>query len=251
MDCEWLGVGRIRCGFIIAGKTHYAHEFLHKDYDVQYTATPRLKLCYYINGIHLTSQNLYQKMMCSTCIIEGGFTPLGKRNSVRTPTVGITMPIASTSGSTTKYVIMALRLNPLYPNALLKLINFILSYNSVTYSSTTDQIVGTFEIQLHSTNGSVGSISGAPLTYVTPAGGSSVAQYAIPANPSTTLINTDGYIIRSGYINYYVSLEFNAIDYETMLTRAMVTQYDTLYLVGMAQLADDVVYASFDFIESL
>ena len=48
-----------------------------------------------------------------------------------------------------------------------------------------------------------------------------------------------------------MSLEFNAIDYETMLTRAMVTQYDTLYLVGMAQLADDVVYASFDFIESL
>ena len=119
MDNEWLGVGRVRCGFVIDGKTHYAHEFTHSDYNVQYTTTPRWRISYYINGTKLKT-SLSTKLMCSSCILEGGFTPLGKRNSIRTPSTGIIMPIVGT-----KYVILALKINPLYPNSLLKLINYV------------------------------------------------------------------------------------------------------------------------------
>ena len=42
LDQEWLGVGRIRCGFIIDAVIYYGHQFLHNGFTVQYTKTPRI-----------------------------------------------------------------------------------------------------------------------------------------------------------------------------------------------------------------
>ena len=42
IDQEWLGVGRLRCGFVIDGVIYYAHQFLHNGLQVQYTKTPRI-----------------------------------------------------------------------------------------------------------------------------------------------------------------------------------------------------------------
>ena len=64
IDQEWLGVCRLRCGFVIDGVIYYAHQFLHNGLQVQYTKTPRISLSYYIygattaNGILTESFNL-------------------------------------------------------------------------------------------------------------------------------------------------------------------------------------------------
>ena len=85
IDQEWLGVGRVRCGFNIGGVTYYAHEFTHGDISVAYTGSPRQRLGYKITSNQTTSPTNYtMKQICSTCISEGGFFPLGTKNSVST-----------------------------------------------------------------------------------------------------------------------------------------------------------------------
>jgi hypothetical protein len=85
IDQEWLGVGRVRCGFIIDGVIYYAHAFNHETLDVQYTNTPRQRIGYQIIGTSLTTEHT-MRQMCSTAISEGGYFPLCPRLSISTTT---------------------------------------------------------------------------------------------------------------------------------------------------------------------
>jgi hypothetical protein len=41
IDQEWLGVGRVRCGFYVNGILYYAHQFVNSGQTIQYTSTPK------------------------------------------------------------------------------------------------------------------------------------------------------------------------------------------------------------------
>jgi hypothetical protein len=91
IDQEWLGVGRLRCGFNIDGVTYYAHNFTHETLSYAYTATPKQRLGYEIlTGTHGSSPSTTytMKQICCTSMSEGGFFPLGVRNSISKYIIG-------------------------------------------------------------------------------------------------------------------------------------------------------------------
>ena len=73
IDMEWLGTGRVRFGFMIAGQIHYAHEFLHaNELDTVHITTANLPVRYEITNTGTLVVADSMKQVCSTVISEGG-----------------------------------------------------------------------------------------------------------------------------------------------------------------------------------
>lgn len=83
IDIEWLGVGDVRCGFVVSGKPIVAHVF-HNDNlkTVPYMTTACLPIRYEIKNVGTTASNSRFKQICSSVISEGGYTLSGKQRSV-------------------------------------------------------------------------------------------------------------------------------------------------------------------------
>lgn len=73
VDIEWLGVGSVRCGFVINGQYILAHTFHHANIEsTTYMQTACLPIRYEIrNTTSGSGGNL--KKICSTVISEGGY----------------------------------------------------------------------------------------------------------------------------------------------------------------------------------
>lgn len=75
-DLEWLGVGRVRCGFVLDGEYYYCHEFNHaNNLDVVYMTTAVLPLSYNIKATATVSGSM--KQICSHVSVDGGYEPGG------------------------------------------------------------------------------------------------------------------------------------------------------------------------------
>ena len=76
-DFQWLGVGRVRCGFVHEGKVIIAHEYLHSNVlDEVYIANPNLPVrCEIRNTGEGTGGSMDQ--ICSTVASEGGYVESG------------------------------------------------------------------------------------------------------------------------------------------------------------------------------
>ena len=82
-DLEWLGVGRVRVGFVIDGEVTYCHEFKH--YNVLssvYMATAILPLSYRIHNASAQAAGRTLKQICCSILSEGGYEPDGAIYSV-------------------------------------------------------------------------------------------------------------------------------------------------------------------------
>ena len=56
IDFQWLGVGRVRCGFDIDGQLYYAHEFLHANHTAGvFMSTPSLPIRWEIRNTNTTT----------------------------------------------------------------------------------------------------------------------------------------------------------------------------------------------------
>lgn len=87
-DLEWLGAGRVRCGFILDGEYYYCHEFLHaNNIDSVYMTTAVLPQSYRIANTSATASGATMKHICSTVASEGGFQPYGEVHTV-SPSIG-------------------------------------------------------------------------------------------------------------------------------------------------------------------
>lgn len=76
IDYEWLGVGRIRCGFNIAGKTIYAHEFIHTNgLLAPYMTSGNQPIRYEIR--QTGSGSGFLNHICSSVMSEGGEEYIG------------------------------------------------------------------------------------------------------------------------------------------------------------------------------
>jgi hypothetical protein len=86
MDVEWLGVGDVRCGFVVDGKFITAHVFHHDNRNTSvYMTTACLPLRCEIENTGDTSSSSSMKQICSSVISEGGYTLQGKQRSVGIP----------------------------------------------------------------------------------------------------------------------------------------------------------------------
>ena len=107
-DVEWLGLGTVRCGFVINGKLIHCHSFHHANIiDSTYMTTASLPIRYEIkNNGGATATTSKMKQVCSTVISEGGYELRGLQQSVGT---AITAPKAlATAG--TYYPVVSIRL---------------------------------------------------------------------------------------------------------------------------------------------
>lgn len=74
MDFEWLGVGSVRCGFIIDGQYIVCHTFNNaNDIDKVYMTTAILPVRYEIENTAGTASASTLTQICSTVISEGGY----------------------------------------------------------------------------------------------------------------------------------------------------------------------------------
>lgn len=74
MDIEWLGVGDVRCGFVVAGEFVIAHTFHNENViDITYMTTACLPIRYELENTGTVATTNEMRQICSTVISEGGF----------------------------------------------------------------------------------------------------------------------------------------------------------------------------------
>lgn len=101
MDFEWLGVGSVRCGFVIDGTFIICHTFNNaNDLDKVYMRTAILPVRYEIENIGVTSSPSTMTQICSSVISEGGYDQKStlawaRRTSVLVGVSTVFVPIVS------------------------------------------------------------------------------------------------------------------------------------------------------------
>jgi hypothetical protein len=94
-DFQWLGVGRVRCGFIHDGKTIVAHEFYNSNYlPVVYMSNPNLPVRCEILNIGATTGAFFDQI-CATVVSEGGYMESGIDYSINSGTTGKSVTTAA------------------------------------------------------------------------------------------------------------------------------------------------------------
>jgi len=107
MDIEWLGLGTVRCGFVINGQFITCHSFHHANLITStYITTASLPLRIEVTNTGNTSGSSTFKQVCSTVISEGGYQLYGAQRAVGTV---ITTP-RNLSVSGTYYPVVSIRL---------------------------------------------------------------------------------------------------------------------------------------------
>lgn len=77
IDFQWLGVGRVRCGFVHDGEIIIAHEYYHSNVlDVVYMSNPNLPVRSEIFNTGTTAGGSMDQI-CSTVASEGGYIESG------------------------------------------------------------------------------------------------------------------------------------------------------------------------------
>jgi len=109
IDYEWLGVGRVRVGFVIDGIVRYCHFFNHANdstFDSVYMSSPNLTCRYSIESDGTGAGSMSH--ICSTVMSEGG---IEKTGILRTSENGDTFV---TGYGTNKYALIGIRLKSDY-----------------------------------------------------------------------------------------------------------------------------------------
>ena len=178
IDYEWLGVGRVRFGFGIAGGIHYVHECLNSNLRTTvYTSTPNLPIRY---SIISSGGSGSLDHICASVSQEGGSDPVGP---TRTVDRGIN-PLTNVD-TANKYAVIGYRQVSGRPGAVLvpRAIDFL--------SRTNDS----FHWELH-LNPVLNTQTGIVSTQLT----KSSIEKRVPPTNSTVQVSTDGVVLASGYV---------------------------------------------------
>ena len=77
-DLEWLGVGRVRCGFVVDGEIRYCHEFNHaNNIESVYMTSAMLPASYRLHNSSAIAAPAVLKQICTSVVSEGGYQPTG------------------------------------------------------------------------------------------------------------------------------------------------------------------------------
>lgn len=111
IDLEWLGVGSVRCGFVIDGRLIHCHSFHHANIITStYMTTASLPIRYEIENTAATASNSSLKQICSTVITEGGYELHGENYSYGLEPTAVGQYALATAG--TYYPVLSIRLHP-------------------------------------------------------------------------------------------------------------------------------------------
>lgn len=115
IDIEWLGVGSVRCGFVIDGEFVLTHVFHHANrIQSTYMTTACLPVRVEIENTGTTQAASKLKQICCTVISEGGYvltgTPLSVGHNLSSPYI--------LSNPNTLYPILSVRLKSSRPGAI-------------------------------------------------------------------------------------------------------------------------------------
>lgn len=177
-DFEYLGVGRVRVGFVINGLIIYCHHFNHANdptFTSVYMKSPNLPLTYTIASDGTGGGQLDH--ICSTVMSEGGLEKTGVLRSIDQGTTTIT---ATTIG--TVYALLGIRLKT--------------AYNDISVFPEAISMISTsndsFRWSIHLNPTVAGTFTYNDIT-------NSAVQYAVGATANTLASLTDGIVIASGY----------------------------------------------------
>lgn len=107
MDIEWLGLGTVRCGFVIDGRLLHVHSFHHANRITStYITTASLPCRYEIKNTGATANSSTMGQVCTTVISEGGYELRGLQQAISTP---ISSP-RDLPEANTEYPLISLRL---------------------------------------------------------------------------------------------------------------------------------------------
>jgi hypothetical protein len=111
IDIEWLGLGTVRCGFVIDGKFIHCHSFHHANIiQSTYITTAVLPVRAEIENTGTTSSNSTLRIVCASVISEGGYELRGRPRTIGQSPVAASQYAMATAG--TFYPVQAIRLNP-------------------------------------------------------------------------------------------------------------------------------------------
>ena len=114
IDIEWLGVGSVRCGFVIDGQFILCHSFHHAntaniagetDNTTTYMTTATLPLRYEIENTGASGSSSALRQICQTVMSEGGFNEI-----TRTETAGTGVNDMTLSSGNVYYPVVSVRL---------------------------------------------------------------------------------------------------------------------------------------------
>jgi len=116
IDFEWLGVGRVRMGFVIDGIIYYAHEFLNANSKTAvYMSSPNHSMRYEIRSTGGTDSITH---ICSSVASEGGEQALGSLFYASTAGTHVDCAVENTL-----YAIVGVRLKSTYLDNTIRLLN--------------------------------------------------------------------------------------------------------------------------------
>jgi len=105
MDFQWLGVGRVRCGFVHNGQIILAHEYYHSNVLQNiYLSSPNLPVRCEVRNTGTTTGGSSDQV-CASVMSEGGYAENGLDWAITSPAVRETI----TPGGT-RFPLMAIRL---------------------------------------------------------------------------------------------------------------------------------------------
>jgi hypothetical protein len=88
MDFEWLGVGSVRCGFVINGQYIICHTFENANQIANvYMTTATLPIRYEIENTGATASASSMKQICSSVMSEGGYSAVVAPSLARRTTI--------------------------------------------------------------------------------------------------------------------------------------------------------------------
>ncbi len=105
IDLEWLGVGRVRCGFVHQGIPYICHEFYHNNSLTKvYMSTPLLPVAYETENVGVSTALTDFRQICCSVIVEGSSS---SQPEIRSVNCGVT---AKATTTTTATPLLAIRL---------------------------------------------------------------------------------------------------------------------------------------------
>lgn len=226
-DYEWLGMGAVRVGFVIDGKFITAHTFKNaNNLDTVYMQTANLPIRYEIETTDTIGGAATLQQVCSTTMIEGGYSPSGIQQMIGTDSLaGVNLTTAGTL-----YNLATIRLKSSRPYAVIVSKGF-----DASAVSNSD-----FEIQLR--------LNATPSTAFSYTSYSDNVEYDLTG---TTTI-TGGTIIGKGYLSGKASntISFgDGFNFDYQLGQTIAGVSDTLTLCAKGASANDDVIGNLKWVD--
>lgn len=231
MDIEWLGLGSVRCGFIVNGNFVLAHTFNHANIITStYITTASLPLRYEMKNTAATSESSTLKQICSTVISEGGYELTGLQQAVFLP---VNAP-RNCSVANTYYPVISIKLKSGFLDAIVILA-------ALSMLGTGNNAIFNWQVVAS------GTTTGGD--WVDAGAGSSVQYNVTGTSLSGGRILASGYLSSNAQGQLPIDIPREAL-FKFQLERNSFTSTPLeLTLAVASKVADDKIYASMDWEE--